>query len=121
MDAGRLVATYGDAWNEADETARRKLLEEAWGDDAVYRDPTALVEGRDALLEHISGFRQMMAGASIESTSGVEEHHGWFRFAWAMKGADGAVAMEGFDVGRIGEDGRIADIVGFFGPFPEAG
>jgi len=33
-----------------------------------------------------------------------------------MLGADGAVAMEGVDFGELADDGRIAKIVGFFGP-----
>ena len=121
MELTELVATYGESWNEPDEATRRKLLEAAWGDEAVYCDPTAQVEGRDALLAHIAGMRQSFPDARIETRSGVEEHHGWFRFAWAMVDATGATTMEGFDVGSLGDDGRIARIVGFFGPFPEAG
>jgi hypothetical protein len=121
MDVTQLVEAYGQSWNEADEEARRKLLEDAWGDFATYCDPTAMVHGRDELLAHIAGFRSAFAGARIETTSGVEEHHGWFRFAWRMVDGDGNVPMEGFDVGSVGDDGRIERIVGFFGPFPSVG
>lgn len=121
MDARQLVETYGNAWNEPDEAARRSLLEDAWGDDAVYCDPTAMVTGREELLAHIAGFRQAFDGARIEPTSGVDEHHGWFRFAWRMVDAEGSSPMEGFDVGSVGGDGRIERIVGFFGPFPSVG
>jgi hypothetical protein len=120
MDVAELIATYGESWNEPDEAARRKLLEAAWCDDGTYTDPTAHVSGRDELLTHIAGMRQAFPDARIEPTSGVEEHHGWFRFAWKMLDATGATAMEGFDVGSLGDDGRIGRIVGFFGPFPEA-
>ena len=118
MNASEVVAAYGAAWNEPDEGARRKLLEQAWADDAVYCDPTATVAGRDALITHIAGFQQMLPGARIEMTSGVDEHDGWLRFAWSMIDASGATATEGFDVGEIGPDGRLQRIVGFFGPFP---
>jgi hypothetical protein len=120
MDVAELLATYGESWNEPDEATRRKLLEAAWGDDATYCDPTDSVAGREELLAHIAGMREAFAGARIEPTSGVEEHHGWFRFAWKMIDAAGADAMEGFDVGSVGDDGRISRIVGFFGPFPDA-
>lgn len=111
-----MVEAYGNAWNEPDEAQRRALLEKSWADDAVYCDPTAKVEGRDALLAHIAGFQQQFAGARIETRSGVDEHGDNFRFAWAMVGDDGGVMMEGVDFGRTAADGRIASITGFFGP-----
>src|SRR4051812_43260651 len=45
-----VVDAYGAAWNEPDETARRKLLEHGWAGDGIYCDPTATVTGRDALV-----------------------------------------------------------------------
>ena len=119
MDAAGVVAAYGAAWNETDESARRKLLDDAWSDDGVYCDPTVELPGRHALLEHISGFQQSFPGARIENTSGVEDHHGWLRFRWSMVDREGTTVTEGFDVGQLAEDGRLRLIVGFFGPFPD--
>ncbi|HEY8739929.1 MAG TPA: hypothetical protein VIN56_05010 [Candidatus Dormibacteraeota bacterium] len=34
--------------------------------------------------------------------------------------AEGNVTLEGFDVGELGDDGRLTKITGFFGPFPAA-
>lgn len=118
MGAGEVVTSYGAAWNEPDEDARRKLLNQGWADDGIYCDPTATVSGREALVTHIAGFHQQFPGARIEVASGVDEHDGWLRFAWTMVGADGATIMEGFDVGELAPDGRLRRIVGFFGPFP---
>lgn len=118
MGAGEVVTSYGAAWNEPDEDARRKLLNQGWADDGIYCDPTATVSGREALVTHIAGFHQQFPGARIEVASGVDEHDGWLRFAWTMVGADGATIMDGFDVGELAPDGRLRRIVGFFGPFP---
>lgn len=115
-----VIAAYGAAWNEPDEARRRKLLDASWADGGVYTDPTAHVEGRDALAAHIAAFQRQMPGARIRSTSGVDEHHGRLRFMWAMDGADGKVAVEGIDFGELGPDGRLTRIVGFFGPPPSA-
>ena len=49
ITAVEAVTAYASAWAEADEETRRALLEKAWTDDGVYMDPTALVEGREAL------------------------------------------------------------------------
>lgn len=111
-----MVEAYGQAWNEPDEAARRALLDKAWSDDGVYCDPTATVEGRDALVAHVAGFQQMWSGARIEMRSKVDEHGPNFRFAWEMVDASGASVMTGVDFGRLADDGRIASITGFFGP-----
>jgi hypothetical protein len=119
MELNEIVAAYGASWNEPDEAKRRKLLEQAWADDAVYQDPMGRAEGRDALVAHIGGFHQMMPGNTIEMASGVDTYGTAFRFAWEMRDADGNVAVEGIDFGTIAPDGRVASITGFFGPFPD--
>lgn len=118
MELQDAVAAYGAAWNETDGDARRKLLEEAWADEGVYCDPTGRADGRDALHAHIAGFQQQFAGSRIDTTSGADEHDGYFRFAWTMVDGDGNTLLDGFDVGHRTDDGRIDLIVGFFGPFP---
>ncbi len=120
MDPTEAVVTYGAAWNEPDDAKRAALLERAWTDDGVYLDPTGSAEGRDALVTHIGGFQTTMPGHTIDMTSGVDEHDRVFRFAWVMRNAGGDV-LEGMDYGELADDGRISRIVGFFGPFPDAG
>jgi hypothetical protein len=106
-EASGIVASYAAAWDAHDEGERRALLERAWADDGVYRHPTALVEGREALIAHIGGFHERVPGARVESTTGRR-----------MLGPEGTVALEGMDFGELGDDGRLKRIVGFFGPFP---
>jgi hypothetical protein len=45
-----IVHLYAAPWDARDDGERRALLERAWADDAVRRDPTARVEGREALM-----------------------------------------------------------------------
>ena len=117
--AVEVVTAYAAAWAEPDETVRRALLEKAWADDGSYSDPTAHVEGREALVRHIAGFLSTMGSAKLERASGVEVHHGSLRFAWRIVSADGKVVGQGFDYGELADDGRLRKIVGFFGPFPD--
>ena len=58
------------------------------------------------------------AGHAFERTSGVDAHNGHLRFAWALVGPDGAVAVSGVDVADLAADGRLARVVGFFGDLP---
>jgi hypothetical protein len=116
--SAKVIAAYGEAWREPDEAKRRALLERAWADDGTYCDPVADVKGRDAVLAMIAAFREQQPGASIDLTSGLDQHHDRVRFSWAMKDASGKVVIEGIDAVRLGPDGRIADLVGFWGQPP---
>jgi hypothetical protein len=111
------VGAYAAAWNEPDVAARRQLLEKAWAAGGTYTDPTVRLEGRDALVQHITGFQKGLPGSKIVPTSGADVHHGLLRFAWRIVKADGSTLSEGMDFGELDADGRIKTIVGFFGPF----
>ena len=118
MDTNEIVASYGAAWNEPDDAARAELLAASWADAGVYQDPTATVEGRDALVAHIAGFQQTFAGHVIELTSAVDTNGAALRWGWAMRNGD-EIVIEGIDVAALAPDGRILRIDGFFGPLPE--
>jgi SnoaL-like domain len=116
VSAADVVRTYASAWMETDESARRRALQAAWADNGAYCDPTALVEGREALVKHIGGFQAQLPAHQLVVTSGVDEHHGFLRFTWAIQNSDGNVVLEGIDLGELADDGRLRRIVGFFGP-----
>ena len=111
-----LVAVYSGAWSEPDGARRQGLLDRAWAEDGTYTDPTASVVGRTALVEHIGRFLQQYPGAQVVPTSAVDAHHGRLRFTWRVVLADGKVFAEGVDFGALSPDGKLASIVGFFGP-----
>jgi hypothetical protein len=113
-----VVRAYGAAWMDVDNDERRRLLEMAWSEDGVYQDPTADVSGREALVQHIVGFRQRLPGSKIVITSGVDHHHGKIHFLWKMIGPDGQTTLEGRDFGELDRNGRICRIAGFFGSPP---
>ena len=118
MDVNEVVAAYTSAWSQPDEEARRELLEQGWAEGGVYIDPTARVEGREALVKHITGFLERFAGHRFELPTQVDEHSGYLRFEWHLVGPDDAPVLQGMDFGRLDESGRLSLIVGFFGPFP---
>lgn len=64
-----------------------------------------------AMHEHYSGH-------SFRRASDVDAHHDQLRFAWELVGPDGAVALNGLDVGELAEDGRLLRVTGFFGKLP---
>ena len=80
----------------------------AWAPGAVYCDPLDRVEGRDALSRHIAATQVALAGGRIAVTSTPVRHHDSAFFRWTMTDAAGAVALTGFDVVQLDDDGRIA-------------
>jgi hypothetical protein len=120
LDTNEIVHAYMAAWNEKDGKKRRELLERAWVDEGRYTDPMSDAPGLDALIELIAQFHKQMPGASIIPASAIDEHHGQLRFAWKMIAPDGSTGMEGIDIGRLAEDGRLQSITGFFGPLATA-
>ncbi len=110
------IATYAAAWGEPDVDTRRKMLLRVWADKGTYADPTVQLTGREALVQHITGFLSGLPGARIVPTSRVDAHHGSIRFSWRILSESGTALSEGMDYGEIDGTGRITRIVGFFGP-----
>ncbi|MDI1262199.1 MAG: nuclear transport factor 2 family protein [bacterium] len=113
-----IVTQYMAAWNEPEAVARAALLDRCWSDGGVYIDPGVLLNGREALAAHIARVRAARPGARLEFMSGIDVHHNVVRFLWRLVRADGTTGDTSIDFGEIGADGRLAKIVGFFGPAP---
>ncbi|MGQ9426654.1 nuclear transport factor 2 family protein [Gilvimarinus sp. F26214L] len=116
MELSELIALYIDAWCEPDPALREQLLERAWSEDGTYTDPTAHVAGRRELVDHIGRVFQHFPNVRLELTSGIDAHHDKLRFTWRMVLADGKVFAEGVDFGVLSPNGKLHQIVGFFGP-----
>lgn len=116
-----MLAAYDAAWNEPDHAARAQLLAQALAEDAELVDPTSgRFTGRAAINERIAGFGERFPGARLTITSGVDEHNGYARYAWAIHAADRSLMLEGIDVVERDDDSRLRRVVMFFGPLPGA-
>lgn len=114
-----IIDAYMAAWNESDEAKRDALLRVCWAEDGVYTDPGVYLVGATALSARIAQKQRERPGARLAFLSAVETHHGRFRFHWRLINADGSHGPKSVDFGALASDGRIALMVGFFGPPPE--
>lgn len=114
-DATTAVDRYLAALNEPDAATRRRLVEAAWSPDGGMTDPPLAGQGHDGVAELGDALHAHYAGHAFRRTSAVDEHHDRFRFSWALVGPDGAVAVTGLDTGVLSPDGRVGQVVGFFG------
>jgi hypothetical protein len=116
-----VLAAYDAAWNEPDHAARAQLLARSLTEGAELVDPTSgRFTGRDAINDRIAGFSERFPGARLTLTSGVDEHNGYARYAWAIHAADASLMLEGIDIVERDEDNRLRRIIMFFGPLPAA-
>ena len=112
------VLAYAAAWNENDDQMQRQLLEKCWTDDGVVISNHDYLMGREQLFENIRQFRHRCPHDRAVLTSGIDQHHNWFRFTAIVIRPDGSAYSEALDIGEVGPDGRICRIITFFGPLP---
>ena len=118
------LLAYAEAWNTADAAKRRELLDTGLSDDCSYTDPAYEVRGKEKLVDHIGrslsgeAYDGLGAGARIPLSSGLDQHHGMFRFSWVLVDPQGQPQLEGTDFVELAADGRLQRITGFFGAFP---
>ena len=118
INLDELVNAYLAAWCAVDEAECRHHLEISWSKDGIYQDPDADVRGREALVQHIAGFRQRLPGAKIIAATGVDHHHGKIHYSFKVCDPKGETILDGYDFGEIGPDGRLSHITSFFNPPP---
>jgi hypothetical protein len=119
MDAGQIVQRYLETWNEADPEARRAAIAGLWASDGRYVDPLAEVAGHDQISDLIAAVQTQVPRHAFRLLDGVDAHHDVLRFGWELVPQSGGdpVAV-GFDVAVVGEDGRIASVLGFLDKAP---
>lgn len=116
-----VLEAYDAAWNQSDAADRARLLARALSDDGELVDPSGRYQGRQAVHDRIAGFNDRFPGARVTITSGIDEHHGFARYAWTVNTADGEAILEGVDIVERAEDSRLRRVVMFFGRLPQAG
>ena len=113
-----VVVAYCAAWNTTDRRARDRLLARVWAANGVYSDPEpTFVTGRAALSNEIAQFQQDYPGNRFRC-SAPQIHHRFMRVSWVRVGPDGKPLGEGMDFYDLAPDGRISQVVGFFGAPP---
>ena len=121
----KALLAYAEAWNTPDSDKRREMLDIGLSDDCSYTDPAYEVRGKEKLADHIGRFLSgeaydgLGAGARILLSSGLDQHHGVFRFSWVMVDPqERQIILEGMDFAELAADGLLQRITGFFGSFP---
>jgi hypothetical protein len=113
-----LIERYLACWNETEPTARRKLIDDLWAEDASYIDPMAEAHGRDAIDATIAAVQGQFPGLVFTPVGSVDAHHRQARFTWGLGPAGVEPIVIGFDVAVTDGDGRLTTVLGFLDKVP---
>lgn len=111
-------AHYLAAWNETDVNKIRGHFERSCADDVLFVDPTATTRTIDELTAFATKVRTERPNVTNHRVSGVDGHNLRYRYLWEIYDGDELI-LHGMDVTTINEDGKIVQIDGFYGDFPE--
>jgi SnoaL-like domain len=104
---------YAKCWSQTEEE-RVAALAQRVADDVRYRDPNVEVAGRDALSAYMAGFQKAFPGHRFEIRE-VMMHHGRSAAVWRRLDPAGNPVHDGVSFAAHDEQGRLRDIIGFFG------
>ena len=112
------LATFFEAWGEADAKARRALIEKSCTPDFSYSDPRsgARLGGLDAVAEYVGQFSANAPGWSATVVN-ADVVNGYARaiVAFGGKGPDGSEMVQHGTYFCDEDDGKLAMIAGFVG------
>jgi hypothetical protein len=119
----RLIENYLTAWNEPDDGQRLALLEQVWTPDGLLIDPyDEPATGPDQISSAIGRIvrARVPARHRFVLASSIEQHHGAFRYIWALVDPRGMTLRDGVDTGQLSPDGQLTLILTFAGTLPPA-
>ena len=114
----RLVDAHLAAYCEPDPAARRKAIGRLWNAGGRLVDPPFESSGHEGIAQQAALLVAQFPGHRFERTTAVDEHHGFARYGWKLVNDAGVAAAEGIDILVLDVDGRIGQVVGFFGAQP---
>lgn len=118
IETPQVLAHYLAAWSETDVTKVREHLDLACAEDVLFVDPNATTRDIDELEKLVIKLRKKRPEVVNRPASGVDGHNSRYRYLWEIYEGD-KFLLNGMDVITINEEGKIRQIDGFFGPFPE--
>ena len=116
----RLVDTHLAACCEPDAARRLALIRETWSVEGRLVDPPLEARGHAGIADQAATLLSQFPGHRFERTSALDLHHHFLRYGWRLCNPAGETVLAGVDFMDLDVDGRIARVVGFFGPEPAA-
>lgn len=111
----KLVDSHLHAYADPDGKRRLESIRQTWNPQGRLADPPFSVSGHEAIDEVAAKVVAQFPGHRFVRTSAIDSHNDFARYAWKLQDAQGHVALEGIDFVTFDGNGRILQVVGFFG------
>ena len=111
-----LVDDYLASYCEHDASVRLATIRRIWSSEGRLVDPPLEGQGHEGISGQAATLLSQFPNHVFERSTAVDFHHGFARFGWVLRAPSGGVVLEGTDFMTLSADGRIAQVVGFFGP-----
>ena len=107
--------TYQAAWSGVSDNHRQRMLDDSVAPDCVYTDPVSVSRGHRELTAKMQATQANFPGATFRNDK-FAHHHDQAISSWTMLNKDGDAIFAGTSYARFGDDGRLAQMTGFFEP-----
>ncbi len=94
---------------------RLGLIRQVYTEDAIVYGSKAIFRGWDEIAEWINGYQDGASAVAVERISYIEVTSGWARFEWRAWEKTSGDSFEGAEVVHFAADGRIDQLVVFYG------
>lgn len=110
------VDAYLRAYCEPAAEARMRIIREIWHPSGRLVDPPLESAGHAGLSDQAATLLAQFPSHTFHRSTQVDHHHEFARYGWELRSPLGAVVVEGTDFLKLDVDGRLLEVVGFFGP-----
>ncbi len=117
----KLVDAHLAAYTNPDEQQRLAAIRRTWHAEGRLIDPPMGGAGHAGISELAAKVVQQFPGHRFTRTTGIDAHNEFARYGWQLQNPQGEAVLEGCDFITLDVDGRLLQVVGFFGsPAPAA-
>ena len=112
-EAGAVVDRWFAAWNSADASERRTLLDSFSAPGVRFRDKFSRLDGVAEIDAHLDAARRFMPGVELKRTGDVRHCQGTVLSEWIAE-KNGAQIASGTNVFVLDPDGRLQSVTGLW-------
>lgn len=113
-----LIDSYLSAYGEPDRDLRSRLVRDVWSPQGQLIDPPMSAQGHEEIIAQSDALLSLYPDHRFRRCSPVDEHHGFAKYDWELLNPQGVGVLKGTDVAKVDAQGKLALVVGFFGPPP---
>jgi len=111
----RMIDRHLAALCDPDSGRRSDAVRAVWNADGHLVDPPQEGRGHQGVTDQAATVLAHFPAHRFERTTTIDSHHGFLRYGWRLLAPDGRPAVEGVDFAQLDVDGRLLQVVGFFG------